>query len=92
MRRTRQRGFTLMELLVVLAILGLLIAMVAPRILGTQKKADISGTKNQIGMLKAALERYALDLKDFPGTEEGLQALVEMPGDERWPTAGTGPT
>jgi general secretion pathway protein G len=91
MRRTRRRGFTLMELLVVLAILGLLIAMVAPRILGTQKKADISGTKNQIGMLKAALERYALDLKDFPTTEEGLQALVEMPGEEEMADRWDGP-
>lgn len=84
----RRAAFTLMELLVVLAILGLLIAMVAPRVLGTQKKADISNTSNQIGMLKAALERYALDMKDFPDSEAGLQALVEAPGDEdlaeRW--------
>lgn len=83
-----RRGFTLMELLVVLAILGLLIAMVAPRVLGTQKKADISNAQNQIGMLKAALERYALDMKDFPSSEDGLQSLVEPPSDEglaeRW--------
>jgi len=80
-RRTGRAGFTLMEMLVVLAILVLLVAMVAPRVLGTQKKADINAAKAQIGMFKAALERYALDMKDFPTTEQALQALVEEPTD-----------
>jgi general secretion pathway protein G len=71
-----------MEMLVVLAILVLLVAMVAPRILGTQKKADINAAKTQVGLLKAALERYALDMKDFPTTEQGLKALLEPPADE----------
>ena len=70
-----------MELLVVLAILVLLFAMVGPRILGTQKKADIRATKAQIMMLKQCLERYALDLKDFPTTDDGLEALLEAPSD-----------
>jgi general secretion pathway protein G len=87
-RRSRHSGFTLMEMLVVLAILVLLIAMVGPRILGTQRTADINATKTQIGMLKASLERYALDMKDFPSTEQGLRALVEEPSDSsaaaRW--------
>lgn len=81
-RRARRQGFTLMEMLVVLAILVLLVAMVAPRVLGTQKKADINAAKTQVGLLKASLERYALDMKTFPATEQGLQALLEAPADE----------
>lgn len=70
-----------MELLVVLAILVLLMAMVAPRILGTQKKADINAAKAQIGLFRGALERYNLDMRDFPSTDQGLHALCEEPGD-----------
>ncbi|MBN2477374.1 MAG: type II secretion system major pseudopilin GspG [Pirellulales bacterium] len=80
MRRTRKRrGFTLMEMLVVLGILVLLLAMVAPRVLGTQKKADITTTKSQIELLKGCLDRYCLEMKTFPATEEGLAALVSQP-------------
>jgi len=89
-RRLRRAGFTLMEMLVVLAILVLLVAMVAPRVLGTQKKADINAAKAQIGMFKAALERYALDMKDFPTTEQGLTALVEEPTDTEDAVDSTG--
>jgi len=76
---TARGGFTLIEMLVVLAILVVLMGMVGPRILGTQKKADIKTTKTQIGMLKASLERYALSMKDFPTTEQGLKAMLEKP-------------
>jgi len=78
-RRPERRGFTLMEMLVVLAILVLLMAMVAPRIIGTQKKADVDSAKVQIGLFKSALERYALDMKDYPTTDQGLRALCEEP-------------
>ncbi len=81
-RRVRRRGFTLMELLVVLAILVLLMAMVAPRILGTQKKADINAAKTQIGLFRGALDRYALDLKDYPTTDQGLRSLCEEPSQD----------
>jgi len=77
----RRRGFTLVEVLVVLAILVMLVGMVVPRILGTQKKADISGAKTQMGMFNAALEKYALDVKSFPTTEQGLGALLQKPAD-----------
>jgi general secretion pathway protein G len=72
-------GFTLVELLVVLAILVLLISMVGPRILGSKQKADISAAKTQIGMLESALEAYVTDMRQFPDTEVGLIALVEDP-------------
>ena len=73
--RRPRGGFTLDEMLVVLAILVLLVSMVVPRIIGSQKKADINAAKTQIGMYKAALERYALDCKKYPSTEDGLAAL-----------------
>ena len=72
-------GFTLVEVLVVMAILVLLAGLVAPKVLGSKKKADINATKTQIGSFKGALERYALDMNDFPTTEQGLTALVEKP-------------
>ena len=76
---TKRRGFTLMELLVVLAILVLLMAMVAPRVLKFLGKSDISVTTSQIGSLKKSLELYAADCRRYPTTEQGLQALVTRP-------------
>lgn len=76
-----RRGFTLVEMLVVLGILVLLMALVVPRILGTQKQTDISATQIQLKMLRACLQRYALDMKDFPTTEQGLQSLIECPAN-----------
>lgn len=88
-RRCSRRGFTLMELLVVLAILVLLMAMVAPKILGTKKKADINAAKAQIGLLRGALNRYTLDMKEFPTTEQGLDALCEEPSDDSGSSASS---
>jgi general secretion pathway protein G len=79
-RRPRS-GFTLVEMLVVLAILVLLVSMVVPRIIGSQKRADINAAKAQIGLFKSVLEKYALDCKKFPTTEQGLSALVSKPAD-----------
>jgi len=86
-----RHGFTLIEMLVVLAILVLLMSMVGPRILGSRKKADISAAKSQIGMLRASLEGYTLDMKDFPSTEQGLVALIEAPADEEAKKKWDGP-
>lgn len=80
-RRSRQRrGFTLTELLIVMAILVLLVSLIGPRLLGSKQKADINAVKTQIGMFQSALERYAVDMNKFPSTEEGLAALVSRPG------------
>lgn len=77
--RDLRRGFSLTELLIVMAILVLLVSLVGPRLLGTKKKADVSSVKTQIGMLQSSLEQYAIDMNKFPSTEEGLKALLEDP-------------
>lgn len=76
---SRRRGFSLTELLIVMAILVLLVSLVGPRLLGSKKKADVSSVKTQIGLFQTALERYSLDMNRFPSTEDGLAALVEKP-------------
>lgn len=85
-QRVRERqlrgGFTLVEMLVVLAILVLLISMVGPRILGSKNKADISAAKTQIHNLKEALDLFVIDMKSYPDTEVGLNALIEDPSTD----------
>jgi general secretion pathway protein G len=87
----RRQAFTLLELMIVLVILVLLFAMVGPRLLGSQKKADIKAAKTQIGNLESALELYAVDMRTFPSSEDGLQALIEPPSDERAAAKWEGP-
>jgi general secretion pathway protein G len=77
----RRRGFTLVEMLIVLGILVAMFAMVLPRFLGSQKKAKINQAETQIGAFRAALEHYYLDCDRFPTTEQGLSALVTKPAD-----------
>ena len=90
--RKRQRaGLTLLELMIVLVILVGLIALVGPRLLGTQAKADVKNTKTQIGNLESALKLYAVDMRGFPNTEDGLKALLEPPADEKKSRAWQGP-
>src|SRR3990170_4061157 len=86
-----RRGFTLIEMLVVLAILVLIMSMVGPRILGSRDKANVNAAKSQIEMLQASLEHYTLDMNDFPTTEQGLPALVEAPGDSDTSSKWDGP-
>jgi general secretion pathway protein G len=81
-RRSTRRGLTLLELMIVLIILVGLMAIVGPRLLGTQKKADVRTAQAQIGSLVSALKMYAVDMKTFPLTEEGLKMLVSAPEDE----------
>jgi general secretion pathway protein G len=79
-----RRGFTLIELLVVMVILGLLAALVGPRLFGNVDKANVSATKTQVEMLGSALDAFRLDVGRYPTTAEGLNALITNPGIEGW--------
>lgn len=74
-----RKGFTLIEVLVVLIILGLIAAIIVPRITGRVDEAKIEQTKIQMKAIKNALEQYKLDNGFYPTTEQGLRALVERP-------------
>lgn len=75
----RQRGFTLLEILVVVMILGLLISLAAPRILGRTDEARVTKAMADIKAIETALGMYKLDSGRYPTTEQGLRALVEAP-------------
>lgn len=73
------RGFTLIEIMVVVVILALLAALVGPRIMGRADDAKIADAKVQIRNIESGLKLFKLDNGFYPGTEQGLQALVEKP-------------
>ena len=83
--RARHAGFTLLELLVVVAIIGLLVGYVAPRYFGQIGKSEVATAKAQIDALEKALEQYRLDTGRYPASELGLAALVTRPQNEpKW--------
>lgn len=77
-----QRGFTLIEIMVVVVILGILAAVVVPRIMDRPDDARIAKAKQDIRMLEAALNLYKLDNFHYPSTQQGLEALVSRPSGE----------
>lgn len=84
-KRRSQAGVTLIEMLVVVTIIALFAALVAPRILGRADQARVTATKVQISNFQGALAQYKLDTGIFPTTEQGLKALREKPnGVESW--------
>lgn len=79
------RGFTLLELLVVMVIIGLLAGYVAPKYFAQVGKSEVKTAKAQIVSLEKALDQYRLDTGHYPTTEQGLAALFVKPGDEpKW--------
>lgn len=82
---SRVTGFTLLELLVVVVIIGVLAAFVAPRYFGQVGKSEVNIAKAQIDALEKALDQYRLDVGRYPSKELGLKALVERPPSEpKW--------
>lgn len=79
-RKHRQAGFTMIELLVVMVILGLLAALVAPNFFGQAEKARVKTARLQIANLSTALDAMALDTGRYPNAQEGLRALLDPPG------------
>lgn len=81
----KQRGFTLLELLVVMVIIGLLASYVGPRYFAQVGKSEVKSARAQIDALEKALDQYRLDVGHFPTTEQNLTALITRPADEaRW--------
>lgn len=77
-----QRGFTLLELLVVMVIIGLLAGYVAPKYFSQIGKSEVKAARAQIDALEKALDQYRLDVGRYPSTEQGLAVLVARPADE----------
>jgi general secretion pathway protein G len=74
--KNKQAGFTLLEVMVVIVILGILASMVVPNLLGSQEKASVQKAVSDINALETSLTMYKMDNYNFPTTEQGLEALV----------------
>src|SRR5699024_5710314 len=78
-KRATSRGFTLIEIMVVMVILGLLVAIVAPNIMGRSDQAKVTIAQTQLKNIQSALDLYRLDNSQYPSTQQGLEALVSKP-------------
>ena len=74
-----QKGFTLIEIMVVVVIIGILAALIVPNIMGRTDQAKVTATRTQIEALGQSLDMYRLDNHVYPSTEQGLKALIEKP-------------
>jgi general secretion pathway protein G len=76
-----ERGFTLVEMLVVISIIALIMALVGPRVLNFLTESKVKAAKIQIESLSSALDLYALDTGRYPSSSDGLDALMQRPGN-----------
>jgi general secretion pathway protein G len=84
-RHRTQAGFTLIEMMVVMVIIGLLMALVGPRFIRQEEKAKLKACRAQIELLGTALDTFRLDVGRYPTSQEGLAALQQRPfGIDRW--------
>jgi general secretion pathway protein G len=82
-RKKREMGFSLIELLIVMVIMGLLAALVGPRMFGKVGKSKQNAARSQMALFETALDTYRLDVGKYPTTEQGLQALRTEPSNEK---------
>ena len=75
----RQRGFTLLEMMVVIVILGILASLTIPSLMGNKEKADRQKAVSDIATLENALDMYRMDNSRFPSNEQGVEALAKKP-------------
>lgn len=80
--RRNRWGFTLLELLVVMVIIGLLVGYVGPKYFSQIGKSEVKAARAQINALGKALDQFRLDVRHYPSTEQGLAALIERPANE----------
>ena len=91
MKSMRRGGFTLLEVLLVVGILALLAAIVAPNLIGTQKRAQVDMARNEIAILEDILALYFQQNGVYPSSEQGLDALVTEPEEKPIPRSWAGP-
>lgn len=85
LRKSTQNGFTLIEIMVVIVIIGILATLVVPKIMGRPDEARIVSAKHDVSTLVQALKLYKLDNGRYPTTEQGLNALVSKPSTDPLP-------
>ena len=84
-RQKKEMGFSLIELLIVMVIMGLLAALVGPRMFGKVGKSKQNAARSQMALFETALDTYRLDVGKYPSSDQGLQALRTKPsGEEKW--------
>ncbi|MCP4988967.1 MAG: type II secretion system major pseudopilin GspG [Colwellia sp.] len=92
MNMKKAQGFTLLEVMVVIVILGILASMVVPNLIGSQERANMQKAVSDVTALETSLSLYKMDNYDYPTTEQGLEALVEQtdiePEPRRFPEEG----
>src|SRR3990167_9347255 len=85
----KQRGFTLIEIMVVVVIIGILAALIAPNIIGRDDQARVTAAKSDLNAVAQALDMYKMDNFRYPTTDMGLEALVVQPPEAKnWPQGG----
>jgi general secretion pathway protein G len=86
MRKTYQAGFTLIEVMIVIVIMGIMASLIVPKIMGRPDEARVVASKQDIASILQALKLYRLDNQRLPSTEQGLQALVTKPSSPPVPS------